>query len=54
MDLAKEIDYLSAENKFVLIDGVVNATLKKKVAGEKWTSLVVEDISLAELKARRK
>jgi hypothetical protein len=54
LDLEKEVDYLSAENKFVVVDGIVNATIKKKNQGEKWERLLVEDISLAELKARRK
>lgn len=35
LDLYKEVDYLSQQNKFVLMDGVLNATLKKK-NGEKW------------------
>ena len=36
LDLAHEIDYLSTENKFTLIDGVVNAVLKKKDQNIKW------------------
>jgi HSP20 family molecular chaperone IbpA len=31
LDLLKEVEYLSPENKFVLSDGIVSATLKKKI-----------------------
>ena len=31
LDLLHEVDYLSPENKFVMLDSTVNATLKKKV-----------------------
>lgn len=31
LDLLKQVEYLSPENKFVLSDGVVSATLKKKI-----------------------
>jgi hypothetical protein len=30
LDLEKEVEYLSAENKFVVEDGMVNAIIKKK------------------------
>lgn len=46
LDLAHEIDYLSTENKFTLIDGVVNAVLKKKDQNIKWQTLLIEDVSM--------
>lgn len=30
LDLAHEISYLSPENKFMMVDGVINVTLKKQ------------------------
>ena len=35
LDFCQEVDYLSSDNKFTMIDGVVNAVVKKK-SGEKW------------------
>ena len=52
LDFCQEVDYLSSDNKFTMIDGVVNAVVKKK-NGEKWDTLLLEGISLVELKARR-
>lgn len=52
LDLLHEIDYLSSDNKFVLIDSILNATLKK-VDPQMWPNLTIEDISLADLKSRR-
>jgi hypothetical protein len=41
LDFSREIDYLSSENKFTMIDGNVIATLKKKNVGENWETLLV-------------
>ena len=54
LDFCQEVDYLSAENKFVLVDGKIIATLKKKNVDEKWEKLLVEDLSHEEIKERRK
>ena len=54
LDFNQEIDYLSAENKFVMMDGKVIATLKKKNVDENWEHLLVEDLSHEEIKERRK
>ena len=40
LDFNQEIDYLSPENKFTLIDGKIIANLKKKNANEEWEKLV--------------
>lgn len=53
LDLLKEIEYRSPDNKFVLSNGHLHATLRK-VADEEWPALLVEDISLADLKTRRR
>jgi hypothetical protein len=54
LDLFSEVDYLSQDNKFVFNDGVIHATLKKKNAGHIWPQLLIDNISLVELKTRRK
>lgn len=53
MDLAQPVDYLSSETKFILTDGEIHATLKKMEAVQ-WDNLLIEDISLADLKSRRR
>lgn len=53
LDLAQEVDYRSAENKFMLTDGEIHCTLKKKEQVQ-WEKLLIEDISLADLKTRRR
>lgn len=53
LDLLKEVEYRSPDNKFVLTNGLLHATLRKATE-EQWPSLLLEDISLAELKARRR
>ena len=54
IDLWGKVDYRSHENKFVVETGLLRATLKKAEADQEWPSLAIEDISLAELKVRRK
>lgn len=54
IDLCHEVDYRSSENKFVFTNGALHATLKKSEPAKMWESLVVEGISLAELKNRRR
>jgi hypothetical protein len=53
LDLAQEIDYRSSENKFIISNEHLHATLKKLQAEVIWTVLLIEDISLADLKVRR-
>lgn len=53
LDLLKDVEYRSPDNKFVLTNGLLHATLRK-VAEEQWPTLLLEDISLAELKTRRR
>lgn len=53
LDLAHEVDYLSSENKFTMIEGVINVSLKKKEANMEWESLLLEGVSMEEIKTRR-
>jgi hypothetical protein len=53
LDLLHEVDYRSPDNKFVLANGLLHATLRK-VDDQHWPALLVEDISLADLKTRRR
>jgi hypothetical protein len=53
LDLLREVEYRSPDNKFVLTNGLLHATLRK-VTEEQWPALLLEDVSLAELKARRR
>ena len=46
LDLAHEVDFKSPENKFVLINGLLHATLKKTEADLEWQNLLVEDLLL--------
>ena len=54
IDFSHEVDYLSPENKFTLIDGKIIATIKKKDIGQQWEGLVVEDLAREEILERRK
>jgi hypothetical protein len=54
LDLLFAVDYRSSENKFIIANGILHATLKKSDADLEWTGLLVEDISLADLKVRRR
>ena len=54
LDFDQEIDYLSPENKFVMMDGKIIATLKKKHVDVNWEKLLIEDLSHEEIKERRK
>lgn len=54
LDLAHEISYLSPENKFMMVDGVINVTLKKQQFALNWENLTIQGVSMEEIEARRK